>query len=617
MKKLIACILSFLSAAALSRAVDLHEAVSVTATGALWADGWLWVAYSCKDESGSGTLHVSRTSDMAHTWEDVFSSDDYSIGVPATGSSGTVTVYCSSNEGVFRISWTGSGWTQPSFVCSGKCFNPPVETGSGALVLPVGGDDSSVFACISGDDGISWTGGEPFKVENLLPANPRPAFIAEGESLRAFLLSNGKAVGYECGSEDAGLSWSGQKVFLPLPETGFSINRLPSGRLLLVKNGRLDESLYVFPDGLYAYLSDDDGQTWYGGLVLDYRPFSQEPRVAVSPGGRIAVLFSNNFRASAQVCIAMTTEKEIDSASGFFTKRARIVQPVLLAEQGPVRYRRMLSAINTPRKNYARQTLRIATYNIQYPAPGTPAWSERLKTLKAVFNTYDFDVIGSQEPFKQQLDDLMEVLGGKYSFVSVNRHLDSTNTASAYNPVFYKKSRVELLDWGTFWYAAAPALKSWGANSPRFCTWAEFRDRRTGKVFFCFNSHFDHIGLEIRAYSAFILASRAAEIAGGLPAVFTGDFNSDETTRCYREITQCGFISDSMNAVDNPVGREYRSITNYKPADEVKKDGRHIDHIFYTPANSKVVYWELVTDSFGGPAGSDHLPVYIDWKIAD
>ena len=72
------------------------------------------------------------------------------------------------------------------------------------------------------------------------------------------------------------------------------------------------------------------------------------------------------------------------------------------------------------------------------------------------------------------------------------------------------------------------------------CNWAHFRVKATGKEFFLFNSHFDHIGTVARAESAKLLIEKVAEIAGKTPAFCTGDFNSNQQTNVYNTIVTSG-----------------------------------------------------------------------------
>lgn len=60
-----------------------------------------------------------------------------------------------------------------------------------------------------------------------------------------------------------------QKSSLGHPSSRFFIRRLASGERLLVKHGKIGES--IGRTNLTAFLSDDDGESWFGGLLLDDR----------------------------------------------------------------------------------------------------------------------------------------------------------------------------------------------------------------------------------------------------------------------------------------------------------------------------------------------------------
>lgn len=80
------------------------------------------------------------------------------------------------------------------------------------------------------------------------------------------------------------------------PEARFYIRRLLSGRLLLVKHGERIDTFDQQEEGaqwnrgrskLTAWLSDDDGETWQGGLMLDERDHISYPDGTQAPDGTI------------------------------------------------------------------------------------------------------------------------------------------------------------------------------------------------------------------------------------------------------------------------------------------------------------------------------------------
>ena len=85
-----------------------------------------------------------------------------------------------------------------------------------------------------------------------------------------------------------------------------------------------------------------------------------------------------------------------------------------------------------------------------------------------------------------------------------------------FNPIFYKTDKFEVLESGSFWYSETPNVPNTKFSetlySPRMCNWAHFRVKATGKEFFHFNSHFDHIGT-VAELRALLLIEKVAEIA--------------------------------------------------------------------------------------------------------
>ena len=71
-----------------------------------------------------------------------------------------------------------------------------------------------------------------------------------------------------------------------------------------------------------------------------------------------------------------------------------------------------------------------------------------------------------------------------------------------------------------------------------------------------------------------------------------------------------------IDGAEQVSGKEINSLHDYKDIAKNRKDGLHIDHVFYTPANSRAVSAKVVLDN-NTKIGSDHLPIYMDWLIAD
>ena len=66
----------------------------------------------------------------------------------------------------------------------------------------------------------------------------------------------------------------------------------------------------------------------------------------------------------------------------------------------------------------------------------------------------------------------------------------------------------------TFWLSESPEMASrgWDAALNRIVTWVHLQDRKSGKEFFHFNTHFDHKGREARENSARLILDKIKEI---------------------------------------------------------------------------------------------------------
>lgn len=123
-------------------------------------------------------------------------------------------------------------------------------------------------------------------------------------------------------SNDGGWTWSKPACPKGLKHTNarFQIQRLRSGRLLLVKHGAPDRN--EGRNRLTAYLSDDDGETWKGGLVLSPGVGSY-PDAFQAPDGTIYVSHDNERYRAAEIRMHRFTEEDI-LAGRIVSKRGKL-----------------------------------------------------------------------------------------------------------------------------------------------------------------------------------------------------------------------------------------------------------------------------------------------------
>jgi hypothetical protein len=82
-----------------------------------------------------------------------------------------------------------------------------------------------------------------------------------------------------------------------------------SGSLLLVKHGPLDQR--VGRKQLTAYVSDDDGMTWSGGLMIDEREDVTYPDGVQAEDGRIYIIYDHQRTPLGEVLMATFSEEDV------------------------------------------------------------------------------------------------------------------------------------------------------------------------------------------------------------------------------------------------------------------------------------------------------------------
>ena len=272
--------------------------------------------------------------------------------------------------------------------------------------------------------------------------------------------------------------------------------------------------------------------------------------------------------------------------------------------------------------NHAAETnhIRVMTFNIRYDEPrdGVNAWSNRKELVASMIRFHNADLVGVQEALKRQMDDL-ETLLPEYSWVGVGR--GDGKTAGEYSAIFYRKARFKSLESATFWLSETPNVPSsgWDASYPRIVTWVKLQEIKTGKVFYHFNTHFDHRGVKARTESARLLLNRINQIRPALPVVVTGDFNFTESTDGYQILTgkNAGESGNSKSAL-----RDTRYVSQHghhgptSTFNEFKAlvPDRKIDYVF-VKGNIRVMQHGVLADTWDGRWPSDHLPVLAEIVI--
>jgi len=255
------------------------------------------------------------------------------------------------------------------------------------------------------------------------------------------------------------------------------------------------------------------------------------------------------------------------------------------------------------------QELNVMTFNIRYNNKNDSlnAWPYRKDIAASQILFHQTHILGVQEALNDQVMDLAHSLS-RYKYVGVGR--DDGKTKGEYSAIFYDTSRLKLLQSSTFWLSLTPEIpgsKGWDADITRIVTWAKFSDIKTKKLFFVFNTHFDHIGQEARRESAKLLKQKVKEIAGTVHVIITGDFNakpSDEPIKVLLDDPN-KFTDSKLISITPHYGPE----GTFNGFGSKERDKEPIDHIFLK-GKWKVLQHATLSQTWGGRFSSDHFPVF-------
>ncbi len=257
------------------------------------------------------------------------------------------------------------------------------------------------------------------------------------------------------------------------------------------------------------------------------------------------------------------------------------------------------------------QTINVMSFNIRYStaADSLNAWSYRKDKVASQITFHETDIIGVQEALHSQVIDLQQALP-HFGFVGVGRN--DGRQDGEYSAIFYNAAKFQILDSQTFWLSQTPTVagsKSWDAALPRIVTWAKFKDVKTKKIFFHFNTHFDHIGTTARRESAHLLLKKISEIAGKNRVLVTGDFNAKPTDE---PMTVLSNTADPLHLMDAKLVSQqphYGPTGTFNAFGPKETSNEPIDYIFIKNG-FKVLQHAALSQSWQGRFSSDHFPVF-------
>lgn len=243
-------------------------------------------------------------------------------------------------------------WSAPRRICDGVMMNKPTVLRDGTWLLPAavwampsikpaGPEYLIDIAATTGSWVVASTdNGATFVPRGRSDVKGRQSdehmLVERRDGSLWMLVRTNYGIG-ESVSTDAGVSWSEgvpSKTVTHIDSAArFFIRRLASGRLLLVKHAPPSNH---GRSHLTAYLSEDDGVTWQGGLLLDERAGVSYPDGLQAPDGTIYIIYDYSRYEAKEILMATFTEEDVAAGKCVSDKARLRVLVNKAAESAPV-----------------------------------------------------------------------------------------------------------------------------------------------------------------------------------------------------------------------------------------------------------------------------------------
>lgn len=271
------------------------------------------------------------------------------------------------------------------------------------------------------------------------------------------------------------------------------------------------------------------------------------------------------------------------------------------------------SVSSSPTQPLGQRVLRVTTFNVrvQTDSDGDNNWPARRDIAASTIRFHQADVIGVQEAYRGMIGDLEQRLPG-FGWVGVGT--SDGGAEGAFNPIFWRQSRLELLRWETLWLSETPDKPGvgWDAAFPRTATVAVFREVASGEQVHVFNTHFDHEGAEARVRSAELLGAHVSVLPDDAHVVVLGDFNCKADSEAVQNLLRHTNLS---NARDISLHGHHGPSGSYTGFAGPQYTGPALDHIFVR--GLAVQQHGILPDHFDGRLPSDHFPVLAELLLKE
>ena len=324
-----------------SRKFQGIPSLAISPEGQLWAT---WYAGITPDEDQNNYVVVATSGDDGLSWTEKLIIDpdvegpvrafDPELWIDPDGKLWSFWAQTIGHDGTISGVWVktnnnpdkgDSNWSGPKRITDGIMMCKPIVLSSGEWIFPVStweDTDNSARIIVSTDKGKSFSLRGACHIPKEVRTFDEHMIIERKDKSLWMLVRTSYGIG-ESVSKDRGKTWS---TLIPSPikhpSARFFIRRLHSGNLLLVKHGPISER--IGRSHLTAYISEDDGYTWTGRLLLDERNGVSYPDGQQSLDGTIHIIYDYSRTDAREILMAKFSENDVivgDSSSASVSLR--------------------------------------------------------------------------------------------------------------------------------------------------------------------------------------------------------------------------------------------------------------------------------------------------------
>lgn len=267
-----------------------------------------------------------------------------------------------------------------------------------------------------------------------------------------------------------------------------------------------------------------------------------------------------------------------------------------------------------------QERLRVATFNMLfdlYDHKMEPQyrWPQRLPRIVDTLSEMKPDILGVQELYPNQVNDLMPYLENDYAFFA------RPCSDGEMNGIFYLKERFEVVGSQVWYMTETPS-----APNSATLTMLQLKDRRTGRQFAIFNTHLAFSNIEKRHFQVHFICQQMASLVKQMPVLLTGDLNTFpnrldlgklpfyDGDYLHRLLLKNALYDAKEMALIGHLG-PYGTFTNGSddgsPFNGTGTPGVFLDHIYISAGIIPLIH-AVQPGTVGGLYPSDHMPLLVD-----